>query len=106
MAPRIVPEVDTSDMNEQLNSLRAELSNLSSTVSDMVKSQANGAISHMKHAASDAAATGARVASQASQSVRTSGAELESYIERNPWNSILIAGGIGLMLGLFTRSQR
>ena len=104
MAPRTAPEVD-KDMNEQINALRAEIANLTTTVSDIVKAQATNAASHVKAAANDAAATGARVASQASQTVRNSGAELESYIERNPWNAILIAGGIGLVLGMFSRSR-
>ena len=104
MAPRTVPEVD-KDMNEQINALRAEIANLTTTVSDIVKSQANSAASQVKAAANDAAATGARVAAQASQTVRSSGAELESYIERNPWNAVLIACGVGLVVGLFSRSR-
>jgi ElaB/YqjD/DUF883 family membrane-anchored ribosome-binding protein len=106
MAPRIVPEVDTSDMNEQLNALRNDISNLATTVSDIVKAQTASAASQVKGAATDAAATGARMAAQASQSIRSSSAELESYVERNPWNSILIAGGIGLVLGMISRSSR
>ncbi len=107
MAPRIVPDAqETAEFNDQLTSLRQDLSHLSSTVTDFIKSRANEASAQVKDAADDATSTATRLAHQAADAVKSTGAELEARIEKNPWNSVLIAGGIGLILGMLTRNSR
>ena len=118
MPPRIVNEAETSrasngasthaaqDINEQLTALKDDVAKLTHTLSDLVKAQAGEAVAQMKHAAGDAVAAGSEMAARASQTVRTSSAEIEAYVERNPWTAVLIAGGIGMMLGLMNRSSK
>lgn len=118
MPPRIVNEVEptrpsngasahaSQDIHEQLTALKDDIAKLTHTLSGLVKAQAGEAVSQVKQAAGDAAAAGSDLAARATQSVRTSSAEIEAYVERNPWSAVLIAGGIGMMLGLMNRSSK
>lgn len=73
--------VDETAMSAQLDSLRAELQNLSNTVTRMAGRQINRA-----------------------QDVVTEKAEqTEEAIRRNPMTSVAIAVGLGFLFGLMTR---
>jgi len=72
---------DTEDMNAQIEAIRADLQNLSSTVSRIASKQMNRAQDKAMETKQDA----------------------EEAIKRNPLQAVAIAAGLGFLFGVFTR---
>ena len=72
---------DTEDMNAQIEAIRADLQNLSSTVSRIASKQMNRAQDKALETKQDA----------------------EEAIKRNPLQAVAIAAGLGFLFGVFTR---
>ncbi len=66
---------------DQINAIRADMQNLTSTVSRIANTQINRAQGKAKDAAQDA----------------------EDAIKRNPLQAVAIAAGLGFLFGVFTR---
>jgi len=72
---------DTEDLAAQIDAIRADMQNLTSTVSSIAGKQINRAQSKAKETAQDA----------------------EDAIKRNPLQAVAIAAGLGFLFGVFTR---
>ncbi|GAC1329926.1 MAG: hypothetical protein NVSMB26_06710 [Beijerinckiaceae bacterium] len=121
-------EQNASQIASDLAALREDFGKLSSSVAELVKSQANQAGTAMRGAVGDArdrlASTASdakdRLASKAADAqdrlmdkaanaqdrVIAATADLESTIERNPLMAVLIALFVGLLMGALSRSRR
>jgi ElaB/YqjD/DUF883 family membrane-anchored ribosome-binding protein len=72
---------DAEDLNAQIDAIRADLQNLSSTVGRIAGTQINRAQDKAMETAADA----------------------EEAIKRNPLSAVAIAVGLGFLFGVFTR---
>jgi ElaB/YqjD/DUF883 family membrane-anchored ribosome-binding protein len=80
-AKRAVGARDTEDLANQIEAIRADLQNLTSTVGRIASKQVN----------------------RAQDRARESAYEAEEAIRRNPLQAVAIAVGLGFLFGVFTR---
>jgi ElaB/YqjD/DUF883 family membrane-anchored ribosome-binding protein len=95
----------SSDLNVDLAALRADIARLSDTVAAMVRVQADAAGAAVRGAVGDARDQLSQAASNAQDSAFGAAADLERRIERNPLTAVLIAAGIGMALGMMSKSR-
>jgi ElaB/YqjD/DUF883 family membrane-anchored ribosome-binding protein len=72
---------DTDDLNAQIEAIRADMQNLTSTVSSIASKQMNRAQNKAMETKQDA----------------------EEAIKSNPLQAVAIAAGLGFLFGVFTR---
>jgi ElaB/YqjD/DUF883 family membrane-anchored ribosome-binding protein len=72
---------ETEDLNAQIDAIRADMQNLSSTVSSIASKQMNRAQNKAMETKHDA----------------------EEAIKNNPLQAVAIAAGLGFLFGVFTR---
>lgn len=103
----------SSNASEDVVQLRADFGRLSDSVAELVKAQAQtvaGTVREQVGKASDVitsnladlGATATKMTSGAQASMQSATNDLETSIERNPLAAVMIAAGIGLVLGLVT----
>jgi ElaB/YqjD/DUF883 family membrane-anchored ribosome-binding protein len=95
----------SADLSADLVALRADIARLSDTMAGLVRSQANSASAAVKGVMGDARDQLSQAASQAQDSALGAAADLERRIEKNPLTAVLIAAGIGMALGMMSRSR-
>jgi ElaB/YqjD/DUF883 family membrane-anchored ribosome-binding protein len=96
--------IDT-DLSSELKSLRDEVLRLSEQVSTYARDEAEYAGVKVKDAVHEMSRKGRDFAETARDKVETVSHDVEDQIARNPWMAVLIASGIGLMLGMMSRSR-
>ncbi len=107
-------DMDMSELTKLFEGIRGDITSLTDQITKIAKAQADSANSRVQAAAgnvSDAvhgtaerlARTGQDFASGAQDHLRSASAELEDQIGRNPWTAIMVAGAVGLMMGLLSR---
>jgi len=89
-----------------LAALRQDVARLAETVSKLVQHQTQAAGRRVSEAVGDARDKIASGATDAQNRVRATSGEIEACIERNPLMAVLIALGLGVSLGLLSRSRR
>ena len=72
---------DTEDLAKQIDAIRADMQNLTSTVSKIANKQM----------------------SRAQDKAMETAQEAEEVIKRNPLQAVAIAAGLGFLFGVFTR---
>jgi ElaB/YqjD/DUF883 family membrane-anchored ribosome-binding protein len=98
---------DASDrFSADLSALRDDVTRLTTSVSDLVKSQAAGATSTVMGMMGDARERVNDSASDARERVTAATADLEAVIERNPLIAIVAALIAGLFMGILSRPRR
>jgi ElaB/YqjD/DUF883 family membrane-anchored ribosome-binding protein len=95
----------SSDLNADLAALRADIARLSDTVAAMVRVQADAAGTAVRSVVGDARDQLSQAASNAQDSAFGAAADLERRIEKNPLTAVLIAAGVGLALGMMSKSR-
>ena len=95
----------SQDLSADLAALRADISRLSDTVASMVRSQADVASSTVRGVMGDARDQFSQAASSAQDSAFGAAADLERRIEKNPLTAVLIAAGVGMALGMMSKSR-
>jgi ElaB/YqjD/DUF883 family membrane-anchored ribosome-binding protein len=98
-------DVAASDLAADLAALRADIARLSDTMSGLVKAQANSASDAVRGVVGDARDQLSQAAAQAQDSALGAAADLERRIEKNPLTAVLIAAGIGMVLGMMSKSR-
>lgn len=105
-----------SDVGHELDRLRADFSRLADTVTSLLRDQSGTAESSVRgfvdtardqvaSRAAELGRSGQAFAYEARDRIGGANAALEHRIERNPLKSVLIAAGIGLVLGLISRHR-
>ena len=109
----VTAEPNTADVTAELTQLRADFGRLADSVSELVKSQTQTVTATMREQAgkagdavaanfADLSASAAKMTNSAQASMQSAGNDIEASIERNPMAAVMIAAGIGLVLGLVT----
>jgi ElaB/YqjD/DUF883 family membrane-anchored ribosome-binding protein len=102
-----------SDIAADLTQLRADFSRLSESVAGLVKTQAQTAAGSLRDTvaaagdriagkAADLGNSAVQLTSGAEDKVRSASHDIEASIERNPLTAVIIAAGIGMVIGLAT----
>jgi ElaB/YqjD/DUF883 family membrane-anchored ribosome-binding protein len=94
-----------ADIAADLATLRTDIKNLSETVAGRLRDRSNAAGAAMKGAVGDASDQISQAASRAQDSVFGAASDLERRIERDPLTAVLIAAGIGMAIGVMTKSR-
>ena len=98
---------DTSSrLDADLKALRDDISKLTSSVSDLMKSQTASATSAVMGVMGDAKDQLTDHATDARERVSAATADLEAVIERNPLIAIVAALIAGLFMGILSRPRR
>jgi ElaB/YqjD/DUF883 family membrane-anchored ribosome-binding protein len=103
--PNKTGDFDGSDLSADLAALRADITRLSDTMASLLKAQANTAGAAVRGAVGDARDQLSQAATQAQDSALGAAADLERRIEKNPLTAVLIAAGIGMVLGMMSKSR-
>lgn len=119
---------DSRDVANDLSALRRDMARLADTVSSIASQQAGEARSTARHVSRDVGSTlsdlveqarhllgsvcstdlgkaGGMLASEAGDRLSSANAQVETRIGRNPITSVAVAAGVGLLLGLMSRSR-
>jgi len=112
---------DTSDLATQIDALRAEMTKLASSVSDMLAKSSSGLSAKVAHNVEKTAAQASTLASEftshsmenlAAASDKAKDASLQiidaisAEVRKNPGRTLAITLGLGMILGLMARSQK
>lgn len=95
----------STDTSSELSNLRAEVSRLSEVIANRARSEADSAGQMISDTMADLGKRSKEVAAVARDKVQETGFEVEDAISRNPWGAVMIAGGIGLVLGMLSRQR-
>lgn len=98
-------EPRAADLAADLAALRVDISRLSDTMAALVRAQAGSAGAAMRGAVGDARDQLSQAAAEAQDRALGAAADLERRIEKNPLTAVLIAAGIGMALGMMSRSR-
>jgi ElaB/YqjD/DUF883 family membrane-anchored ribosome-binding protein len=95
-----------ADFAADLAALRADIASLSETIAGLMRGRADAAGAAVKGAVGDARDQLSQAASHAHDSAFGAAADLERRIERDPLTAVLIAAGIGMAIGMMTKSRK
>ena len=98
-------DVAAPDLAADLAALRADIARLSDTMAGLMRGQVDAAGAAVKGAVGDARSQISQAACHAQESAFGAAADIERRIERNPLTAVLIAVGIGMALGMMTKSR-
>jgi ElaB/YqjD/DUF883 family membrane-anchored ribosome-binding protein len=93
------------DLAADLAALRAYIANLSETIAGLSRGRADAAGAAVTGAVGDARDQLSQATRQAQDSVFGVAADLERRIERDPLTAVLIAAGIGMAIGMISKSR-
>jgi ElaB/YqjD/DUF883 family membrane-anchored ribosome-binding protein len=98
-------EEAAGDLNAELAALRRDIARLAETMRELMHHQTQAASLRVSEAVGDARERIASTATDAQNRVRAASGEIEASIERNPLLAVLIAFGVGMLLGMMSRSR-
>ncbi len=99
MAARNAPEEDDGDLARQMKTIQADVAALTETIKHFAVAQAG-------HVAEAVGVAGERVKTTAAEARRrgeVAAEEVEQLISRNPFTAILVAMGLGYIVGFISR---
>jgi ElaB/YqjD/DUF883 family membrane-anchored ribosome-binding protein len=94
-----------SDLPADLAALREDIARLSDAVAALVRAQTDAAGAALKGAVGGAREQLSHAASHAQGSALGAAADLERRIEKYPLTAVLIAAGVGMALGMMSKSR-
>ena len=103
MTPNV--EGATADIGADLVALRRDIAHLAEAVRGLVEAQTQAAGVRMSDAMGDARSKISHAAADAQNNVRAASGEIEAAIDRNPLTAVLVALGVGMAIGLISRSR-
>jgi ElaB/YqjD/DUF883 family membrane-anchored ribosome-binding protein len=93
------------DVTADLAAIREDVARLADTISKLMQRQTQAAGLGVSEAVGDAGDRIGSAAADARNRARAASGEIEASIERNPLTAVLIAFGIGMWLGMMSRSR-
>jgi ElaB/YqjD/DUF883 family membrane-anchored ribosome-binding protein len=97
------PEESINDIRGDLKALRDDLVSLAGTVRDLGTQQAGSMAQNVRGAVGQAAEGMRMTAGEARRQGEIMASEMEAAITRHPLTSVLIALGLGYLVGLISR---
>jgi ElaB/YqjD/DUF883 family membrane-anchored ribosome-binding protein len=98
--------VAAADLAADLAALRTDIKGLSETIAGLMRGRANAAGAAVKGSVDNARDQISQATSHAQDAVFGAAADLERRIERDPLTAVLIAAGIGMAVGMMTKSRK
>jgi ElaB/YqjD/DUF883 family membrane-anchored ribosome-binding protein len=96
-------EAQSEELVAQIEALRKDVATISTTLANLVRTGAEEGRDRLSRQANYYMEEGRRQADEAMAQARAMGEELESQIGRNPLTSVLIALGLGFLIGVISR---
>jgi len=93
------------DVAADLAAIREDVARLAETIGKLLQRETQAAGVGVSEAVGDAKDKVADTAAGARDFTRAASGEIEASIERNPLTAVLIAFGVGMWLGLMSRSR-
>jgi ElaB/YqjD/DUF883 family membrane-anchored ribosome-binding protein len=93
------------DIGAEFSDLREEVARLTTKIAELLQLQTKAAGLGISDAIETAQEKIAGAAGDAKHRVRAAGSEIETRIERNPLTALLVVFGIGMSVGLISRSR-
>lgn len=94
-----------ADIAADLAALRQDVVRLSESIGALLQGQALGAARHVSDSVDDAKAKFSSAAADVQSRVTAAGGQIEATIERNPLTAMVISFGVGVALGMMSRSR-
>jgi ElaB/YqjD/DUF883 family membrane-anchored ribosome-binding protein len=94
---------DSEALQEQIEALKGDLAAISATLADLVKDGVREGRARAERTAEDYLKQGREQADAAIDSARAYGEQLEGQITKNPFTAVLVALGLGYLVGLMSR---
>jgi ElaB/YqjD/DUF883 family membrane-anchored ribosome-binding protein len=94
-----------ADIGADLAALRRDIAHLADAMRGLVEVQTQAAGVRLTDAVGDAKSKFSNAAEEARNNARAASGELEARIDRNPLTAVLIAAGVGLVVGSIGRSR-
>ncbi len=98
-------ENTAGDLAAELAALRHDIDRLAKTIGAQLQHRAKEAGLDVVEAANDAQDKVADASADVQERICAAGSEIEAYVKRNPITAALVAMGVGVALGLMTRSR-
>ncbi len=96
----------SQDFAADLVALREDITKLTASVTDLMRAQASATTNTVFSAVDTARQKISTTAADAQDRVTAVSADIEASIERNPMVAVLIAAGVGLLLGFLSRPHK
>lgn len=100
-----VQAATAEDLDEQMVRLRKDVETLTQTVSELAKSEVDGAKFAVKRRMVEFGDRGRDVLDNAEEKVRDVEAQAIEYVRTKPLQSMAIAAGVGVLVGFLTRGR-
>jgi ElaB/YqjD/DUF883 family membrane-anchored ribosome-binding protein len=94
---------DMEELRSQMETLKSDIASIGTTLSDLVKNSARAGRGKAERVAEHYKRQGLEQAEAAIDGARAYGEALEGQIERNPFSAVLVALGLGFLVGLMSR---
>jgi ElaB/YqjD/DUF883 family membrane-anchored ribosome-binding protein len=94
---------EVESLEAQIEALKSDIAAISTTLSDLVKSGVREGRAKAERTAEHYKQQGKDQAEAAIEGARAYGEALEGHIERNPFSAVLVALGLGFLIGLMSR---
>ena len=101
----MIKNAEGGDLTADFVALRQDVARLAETMRELVEHQTQAAGARVSEAVGDARDKIASTAAEAQGCIRAAGDQIEASIERNPLTAVLVAFGIGMALGMLSRSR-
>ena len=98
-------ESAADELDADLAALRQDVAHLAETVSELLQHQTQAAGVRVSEAVGEARDRIASASADAQSRVRAASGEIAASIERHPLTALLIAFGVGMTLGVWSRSR-
>ena len=94
---------DTEALQEQIEALKGDIAAIGATLKDLVKASVREGRAKAERTAEEYVRQGQDQADAAMESARAYGEALEGQITKNPFTAVLVALGLGYLVGLMSR---
>ncbi|HEX9905721.1 MAG TPA: DNA gyrase subunit B [Propylenella sp.] len=94
---------DAEALQDQIEALKKDIATISATLADLVKSGLREGRDTVREKADLYRRQGQEQAEAAIEEARAYGEALEARISRNPFSAVLVALGLGFLIGLLSR---
>ena len=98
-------DVATSDIASEFSALREDVARLTASIGDLLRQQTKAAGLGVAEALEGAQDKIADATASAQGRARAAGNEIEASIERNPLIALAVVFGVGMLLGMISRSR-
>jgi ElaB/YqjD/DUF883 family membrane-anchored ribosome-binding protein len=104
-AAKISDEATAEELRENIAELRKDFKDLLTTVERLAVAQADGVATHLREGLHDYVERGEEALDHVRERAEHLYEDLHETVERNPLTALLIALGLGFLIGLLTRPR-